>query len=107
MPPGLKEAIACDAPTNIERRDYYAVEHAAWDKRKEIGDFPMTVISNDYGPGAPPTDDATNVPDQRGWLILSPNSKQVVVTTGHNVPGDQPDLVVREILAVLKAAHGN
>ncbi len=107
MPPGLKELIACDAPTNIERRDYAAVEHAVWDNRKEIGDFPMTIISNDYGVAAPPNDDAqTNVPDQKGWLVLSPNSKQIVVTTGHNVPEDQPDLVVREILAVLKAAQG-
>ena len=105
MPPGLKEQIACDAPTNIERRDYVAVEHAVWDKRKEIGDFPMTIISNDYGAGAPPDDSATNVPDQQGWLVLSPNSKQVVVTTGHDVPENQPDLVIREILAVLKTAR--
>lgn len=107
LTPELKALIACDAPTNIERRDYVKVEHAVWDNRARIGDFPMTIISNDYGPAAPPNDDiATNVPDQKGWLVLSPNSKQIVVTTGHNVPGDQPDLVIREILAVLEAARG-
>jgi pimeloyl-ACP methyl ester carboxylesterase len=106
MSPQLKADIACDAPNNVERRDYATVEHAAWDPRKKLGDFPMTIISNDYGAAAPPNDDAqTNVPDQRGWLVLSPNSKQVVVTTGHNVPEDQPDLVIREILAVLEVAR--
>ena len=61
----------------MERRDYYAVEHAGWDAREQIGDFPMTIISNDYGPSSPPGDEATNVPDQRGWLVLSPDWKQV------------------------------
>ncbi len=106
VPPELKAAIACDGPTNIERRDYVAVEHAVWDNLEKIGDFPMTIISNDYGAAAPPDDDAqTNVPDQRGWLVISPNSKQVVVTTGHDVPINEPTLVVREILAVLEAAR--
>lgn len=106
MSPQLKADITCDAPNNIERRDYATVEHAAWDPRTRIGDFPMTIISNDYGAAAPPNDDEqTNVPDQRGWLVLSPNSKQVVVTTGHNVQEDQPDLVIREILTVLEASR--
>jgi len=47
------------------------------DAREQIGDFPMTIISNDYGPSSPPGDEATNVPDQRGWLVLSPDWKQV------------------------------
>ena len=106
LSPELKALIACDAPTNIERRDYVAVEHAVWDHVKRIGDFPMTIISNDYGAAAPPNDDAqTNVPDQRGWLVISPNSKQIVVTSGHDVPGNEPDLVIREILSVLEAAR--
>ena len=106
LSPELKALIACDAPTNIERRDYVAVEHAVWDNVKRIGDFPMTIISNDYGAAAPPNDDAqTNVPDQRGWLVISPNSKQVVVTSGHDVPENEPDLVIREILTVLEAAR--
>ena len=33
LPPGFTEATACDAPSNIERRDYYAVEHEVWDNR--------------------------------------------------------------------------
>lgn len=107
MPPGLAEAIACDAPNNVEHRDYYAVEHAVWDTRAQIGDFPMTVISNDYGEDAPPGDEQTNVADQQGWLVLSPSSKQVVVTSGHDVPENEPELVVREILAVLDAARSS
>lgn len=103
MPPGLAEEIACDAPNNVEHRDYYAVEHAVWDTRAQIGDFPLTVISNDYGEDAPAGDEQTNVADQQGWLVLSPSSKQVVVTSGHDVPVNEPELVVREILAVLNA----
>ncbi len=106
LSPELKDLIRCDAPTNIERRDYAKVEHAVWDNRARIGDFPMTIFSNDYGAAALPNDDQqTNVPDQKGWLVLSPNSKQIVVTSGHNVPGDQPGLVIREVLAVLDAAR--
>ena len=104
MSPELEAAISCDAPTNVEHRDYYAVEHAVWDNRALIGDFPMTIISNDYGDAAPPGDEETNVEDQLGWLVLSPNSRQVIVTSGHDVTGNQPGLVLEEILAVLEAA---
>jgi len=37
--------------------------------------------------------------------LSSPNSKQVVVTSGHDVPFNEPDLVVEEIIAVLDAAR--
>jgi hypothetical protein len=105
LPPEVVEQIACDSPTNIERRDYIAVDHAVWDARSEIGDFPMTIITNDYGPDAPPGDEQTNVADQQGWLVLSPNSKQVAVTSGHDVVGNESALVIDEILAVLAAAR--
>jgi pimeloyl-ACP methyl ester carboxylesterase len=105
MTPELAAAIRCDAPANVERRDYYAVEHAVWDSRAEIGDFPMTIISNDYGADALSGDEQTNVADQRGWLVLSPNSRQVVVSSGHDVPLNEPDLVAAEVLAVLEAAR--
>jgi pimeloyl-ACP methyl ester carboxylesterase len=103
--PAIVAQIACDAPANIERRDYLAVEHEAWDNRHEVGDFPMTVISNDYGRTVPAgTDEATNVEDQHDWLVLtSGTAKQVVVTSGHDVPEDNPRLVADEILAVLEA----
>ena len=106
--PEVLPQIACDAEANIERRDYLAVEHAAWDNRKELGDFPLTVMSNDYGDSVEPnTDEATNVEDQRGWFVLSPKqAKQSVVTSGHSIPDNQPDLVIRVILAVLAAARG-
>ena len=99
--------IACDAPGNIERRDYLAIEHEAWDNRHEIGDFPMTVISNDYGRTVlTGTDEYTNVEDQHDWLVLtSAEGRQVVVTSGHDVAGTEPRLVADEILAVLEAAR--
>jgi alpha/beta hydrolase family protein len=102
--PEIVPLIACDAPSNIERRDYVAVEHAVWDNRAEIGDFPMAIISNQWA-NPPGPDEETNVEDQQGWLILSPNSTQTVVTTGHDVASNEPQLVIDQILAVLEAAR--
>jgi pimeloyl-ACP methyl ester carboxylesterase len=104
--PEVLDAVVCDAPSNVERRDYAAVEHAVWDNRQEIGDFPVVVISNDYGPDAADPGERTNAQAQRGWLVLSPNSHQVIVTSGHDVPINEPDLVVDEILGVLEDARG-
>jgi pimeloyl-ACP methyl ester carboxylesterase len=103
--PEIVPLIACDAPSNIEHRDYVAVEHAVWDNRAEIGDFPLAVISYDYAEPAPGPDEETNVEDQQGWFVLSPRHAQTVVTTGHNVPGNEPQLVINEILAVLEVAR--
>lgn len=104
LPPEIAAEISCDSSSNVEHRDYYAVEHDVWDHRAEIGDFPMTIISNEPGAAAV-GDEVTNVADQRGWLVLSPRATQVVVTSGHDVPFNEPDLVIEEILAVLDAAR--
>ncbi len=103
VPEEVRADVACDSPNNIEHRDYIGVEHDVWDARAEIGDFPMTIVSNDYGPNAPPGDEQTNVVDQQTWLVLSPNSKQVVVTSGHDVVWNETSLVLDEILTVLAA----
>jgi pimeloyl-ACP methyl ester carboxylesterase len=104
--PDVLPRIACDAPDNIERRDYLAIEHAAWDDRTVLGSFPVTVISNDYGDAAPPdSDEATNVEDQRGWFDLTDGTtRQVVVESGHDVAENEPELVIDEILMVLALA---
>jgi hypothetical protein len=94
---------ACEG--NPEHTDNFAVENDAWAARAPIGDFPMTVITNDYGANAEPGEQQTNVVDQQGWLILSSNSKQVLVTSGHNLTGNEPEVIVREVLAVLDAAR--
>jgi alpha/beta hydrolase family protein len=104
LPAEVRADITCDSPINLERRDYIAVEHDVWDARTEIGEFPMTIVSNDYGPEAQPGDEQTNVVDQQTWLVLSPNSKQVVVTSGHDVVWNESALVLDEIRAVLAAA---
>ena len=67
--PDVVPQIRCNAAGNVERRDYLAVEHAAWDHRKQLGDIPLTIMTNDYGASVDPTlDEATNV---RGsaWLV--------------------------------------
>ena len=107
LPPVVRDAISCDSPANVKHRDYIAVEHDVWDARAEIGDFPMTIISNDFGPDAPPGDAPSNAADQQGWLVLSPNSEQVVVTSGHDVVRSESALVTAEILAVLAVARGS
>ena len=52
----------------------------------------MRIMSNDYGKYSPPGDEKTNAEDQRGWLVLSSNSRQIVVTSGHDVVWQETDL---------------
>lgn len=104
LTPEVRRLISCDAPENVEHRDYRAVEHAVWDHRARLGTFPMRVVSNDYGNAAPPGDEKTNVEDQRGWLVLSPRSKQVVVTSGHDVIRNETAVSLRAIRDVLRQA---
>jgi pimeloyl-ACP methyl ester carboxylesterase len=112
-PADLVAETRCDAPGNIESRDYLQVEQDAWQARREIGDIPVTVISTKYSPAevaaAPPLERPlvrANVERQRGWLVLSPRAKQVVVHTGHAVEEADPQLVIDAILAVVEDAQG-
>jgi len=105
VPRSIRQQIRCDAPNNIEHRDYLNVENAAWDARRRIGTFPMTIMSNDWGSEVPPGESATNARDQRGWLVLSPNSKQVVVDSGHDVVFHETTLVVETVLDTLRLAR--
>jgi alpha/beta hydrolase fold len=105
-PPKLAFEIGCDNPSNQEHRDYAAVEHAAWDNRRKIGDIPITVISNDYTGYAANADEENSIERQQGWFVLNPDqAKQVIVTTGHDVPGNEPGVVVDEVLRVLEIAR--
>lgn len=100
-------------PSNIERRDYLQVEKDAWAARKRIGDIPITIISNEYSTAeinaSPFPSEARgmrrNVSDQKGWLVLSPRAKQMVVHTGHAVEEADPQLVIDAILDVAKAGR--
>ncbi len=103
-PPEVVEETACDNPGNREHRDYLQVEADAWNSRSEIGDIPVTIISNDPGPDAPP-EEQDNVSAQQGWLVLSPRAEQVVVDSGHDVATNEPELVVAEVTEVLRAAQ--
>ena len=101
-------------PENVEQRDFLQVEKDAWAAKKEIGDIPVTVISNRYtkveiAAAEFPEEKhgmRINAESQKGWLVLSPRAKQVVVTTGHAVEEKDPQLVIDQILAVVKAAKG-
>lgn len=64
---------------------------------KPIGKFPVLVISaSDADPGG--------VKNQRYWLALSPQSRQVVLQGGHNLHFEVPDQVAAEMLDVLSAS---
>jgi alpha/beta hydrolase fold len=105
-PPDLAFEIGCENPSNQEHRDYAAVEHAAWDHRRKIGDIPITVISNDYTGYATNADEENSIERQQGWFVLNPDqAKQVTVTTGHDIPGNEPGVVVAEVLRVLEIAR--
>jgi pimeloyl-ACP methyl ester carboxylesterase len=94
-PAALLAELKCDSPKNEERRDYVDVEREAWIHRHKIGNIPMTVISNDYSKIFSNEDERTNVADQKGWLVLSPQARQVLVISGHNVPVYEPEVVVK------------
>ncbi len=104
-PEELRARLKCDAPANVERRDYARVENDAWSNRHQIGNIPMTIITNDYKSSAENAEERNNVTGQKAWLVLSPQARQVVVTSGHDVANNEPTLVIREILRVLAAAR--
>jgi hypothetical protein len=112
-PRELVEDTDPDNPANVEQRDFLQVEKDAWDARRRIGDIPVTIISDD--PSAETIREATsrserraqrrNAAEQKGWLVLSPRAKQLVVHTGHAVEEADPELVIDAILDVVKQAH--
>jgi pimeloyl-ACP methyl ester carboxylesterase len=104
-PPELLDELDCRSALNQEHRDYVAVERWAWEHRHRIGRIPMTVISNDYGASYENEEQRTNVKGQQGWLVLSPLAKQVLVTSGHDVPQLEWGLTVQEILRVVDEAR--
>jgi pimeloyl-ACP methyl ester carboxylesterase len=112
-PREIVEATDPGNPENIERRDYLQVERDAWAARKRIGNIPVTVVSVDFSRAEENASPFAverramkrNVQRQRGWLVLSPRAKQVVVHTGHAVEEENPELVIRVIRDVVKAAR--
>jgi pimeloyl-ACP methyl ester carboxylesterase len=112
-PAQLVRDTAWDSPSNIEKRDYLQVEKDAWSARERVGDIPVTVISNEYTPEQIASAEfpserrgmRTNVKDQKGWLLLSPQAKQEIVHTGHAVEEANPTLVTNAIRDVVQAAR--
>lgn len=102
-----------DNPANVEERDYLQVEKDAWNARRRIGDIPVTVVTNE--PSAAAIRESPfpserrgmrrNVADQKGWLVLSPRARQIVVHTGHAVEEADPELVLDVILDVVREAR--
>ena len=72
--------------------------------RRPVGDLPLTVVSVHYGDAARSAAERTNALDQRGWLVLSPRSHQVIADSGPAIEEDDPGLVVDRILDTLAEA---
>lgn len=112
-PREIVEETAPDHPDNVEKRDFLQVEKDAWKARKRIGDIPVTIISVEYSDaeiGQSPFASEQramrrNVQAQRGWRVLSPRAKQVVVRTGHAVEEEDPEAVIDAIVDVVNAAR--
>jgi pimeloyl-ACP methyl ester carboxylesterase len=112
-PKEIVDATRPDSPDNVEKRNYLQMEKDAWNARTKVGDFPMTILSNESSPDEIAAAEfpsekrgmRTNVADQKGWLVLSPQAKQQVVHTGHAVEEADPELVITTILDVVKAAQ--
>ena len=112
-PREIVEATDPSNPENVEKRDFLQVEKDAWAARKRIGDIPVTIVTDK--PSAEAIEESPfpserrgmrrNVKDQKGWLVLSPGAKQVVVHTGHAVEEEDPKLVIDTIIDTVKASR--
>lgn len=112
-PREIVEETDPDNPENVEKRDYLQVERDAWAARKRIGDVPVKIVTVKFSAEAIrespfPAERRLmrrNIERQKGWLVLSPRAEQIVVTTGHAVEEDDPQLVIDVILDVVKDAR--
>jgi len=112
-PKEIVAETAPNSPANVEQRDYLQVENDAWAAREQIGRIPITVVTVEYSGAAIKESPfpaerramARNVQRQRGWLVLSPRARQIVVHTGHAVEEERPDLVIDAIRDVVQAAR--
>jgi pimeloyl-ACP methyl ester carboxylesterase len=112
-PREIVELTDPDSPENVERRDYLQVEKDAWAARGRVGDIPVSIVTVEFSDAAVrespfPSEQAAmrgNVENQKGWLVLSPRAKQIVVHTGHAVEEDDPDLVIDVIRDVVRQAR--
>lgn len=74
-----------------EHLDYVASSKMLDEMSMPIGNFPALVITaSEGGPRA--------VKNQKYWLALSPNSRQVVLQGGHDLHEEVPEQVATEIL---------
>ena len=110
----IVEATDPESSENIEKRDYLRIEKDAWAGRRRIGDIPVSIMSvrffigRDQGIallGRAKGDEADVKRQRRGWFVLSPRAKQLVTHGGHAVEENDPELVVKTIVGVVKAAR--
>ena len=85
-----------DAVDNPEHIDYVAVEHQMAVERLPIPAIPVTVVTANHGQSADPD-------EQKVWLQGSSRPVQVILDGGHNIYDDDPDGVLKQIVAVLDA----
>jgi pimeloyl-ACP methyl ester carboxylesterase len=80
---------AWDYPGNVEHIDFFA------EFVRKPFDAPLLVITA--------SDGQSSVEDQRVWLPLSPDSRQVELSGGHDLHEEDPGAVAAEILSFISA----
>ena len=112
-PPAVVKYTDPERPGTIEHRAFLQVEKDAWEARRRIEDIPMRVISADYPasfineePNLEAREELRhNVELQKGWLDASPQAKQIVVHSGHDVQHEEPEVMIEAIVDVLREAR--
>ena len=90
---------AWDHPENIERVDSFHAERTMARDRRTLGAVPVTIVTADAG--------QSDERDQRVWRQLSEQSRQVVLSGGHDIFIDDPQGVVEQIRRTVDAAQSS
>ncbi len=97
--PAELRAAGFDWHDNTEHVDYIDYSRELDELTMPIGDFPVLVVSATEG-------DPGGVDNQRYWLGLSPDSRQVEVEGEHDIHATNPGPIVDEILDLLDRLQG-
>jgi pimeloyl-ACP methyl ester carboxylesterase len=101
-PPDLVDEVRDEVNAFEPGLDAYDGYAAAQDVEAQLPDVPMTYIYGAEQELPWPTKDYESALD--AWVATWPQGRLVRCECGHGIPGEQPELVVEEIRAVLQAA---
>lgn len=98
---GLRAAMNCNARVLSTHYEQWSAFPAAARETRELGDplkIPLVVISRDPSVGRHPAGEQRWAQLQKRLMDFSSNSTQVVAQgSGHNIPGQRPDVIVEAV----------